>query len=731
MSRRLLPIFLIVLIVSFAVSSFAATQIALPDMPAEARQKLSGSLQMQLVAKQRIVDQTWPASSVDGWLIRGDESTRAIGDHLVYVHLDAYPSPAQIDAMAATGAELILSDWIPPLENHPTGFFLARVPVNAIDDLALLPFVERLGNGEDVLAPQNDIARELNGVNAAVNTYGAVYNQGNGVRVAVLDSGVDIDHPDIPVPVHAVDYSEWPDSNFTVGNTVTGHGTHVAGTVLGRGTASGGLYAGMATEAELVFLKIGNDAEGLETSAGVTHSFIAAREYYDCDVASMSYGYFNEFLDGSMENEQAVDYVVDDGMIVFISAGNSANDDHHYSLTVPANTQSAFIGLTVSQWATGQVFLVNVIAYDGPNTDDRTFFDLTAYDNNFLPLDATVSEQQQSPRGTESRYLLGDEVLPSNADHRYITIANNSDHDQVFHLYVGVQTLGPYSIGYEFNNGDPQYTVGSPAIADGAIAVAAYTSRTEWEDYNGETHTASGTIGDIASFSSIGPRIDGLQKPDIASPGSMIASARDGDVSSLQPGGSYDNYILLNPGDAPGTPGDYVLFRGTSMACPAASGATAAVMANWFQHGADLPLGHMVRQVLFDHAVTDQYTGTVPNTTWGYGKIDVLPLAEFIINDAPESMTSNLPDQFAISTLYPNPFNARATAVVSLPRPVRAEVALFNMLGQKVGLVARGVFTAGQHTVSLNANSLASGTYLLHLATEDGQSLSRKVTVLK
>ncbi|WP_109509135.1 S8 family peptidase [Nocardioides speluncae] len=82
---------------------------------------------------------------------------------------------------------------------------------------------------------------------------------GVGVKVAVLDTGIDSDHPDLVGQVAAT-------ANFSRSPSMTdvkGHGTHVAGTIAGTGALAPGVRRGVAPGATLLIGKVlGDDGFG-------------------------------------------------------------------------------------------------------------------------------------------------------------------------------------------------------------------------------------------------------------------------------------------------------------------------------------------------------------------------------------------------------------------------------------------------------------------------------------
>ncbi|MEU0002981.1 S8 family serine peptidase [Streptomyces sp. NPDC006314] len=93
---------------------------------------------------------------------------------------------------------------------------------------------------------------------------------GKGVKVAVLDTGVDATHPDLKDQVIEA-------RNFTTAADATdhfGHGTHVASIVAGTGAKSGGKYKGVAPDAKILNGKVLDD-----TGSGDDSGILAGMEW--------------------------------------------------------------------------------------------------------------------------------------------------------------------------------------------------------------------------------------------------------------------------------------------------------------------------------------------------------------------------------------------------------------------------------------------------------------------
>ncbi len=216
--------------------------------------------------------------------------------------------------------------------------------------------------------------------------------RGKGVKVAVLDSGFHLDHPDLK---ENIIYSK----SFVPGETVkpigTGftHGTHVAGTIAAADNTIG--VIGIAPQASLLCIKVLADS-GRGSFSWMMQGIMDAVEQH-ADVINMSLGAYlprnGKFLDenGNVINDtkavqellvaitKVTNYATQKGVTIISSAGNSAIDGNSdkSGISIPAGVPNVIsISATApSGWAKNLLGadLDGVASYTNYGTSDISF----------------------------------------------------------------------------------------------------------------------------------------------------------------------------------------------------------------------------------------------------------------------------------------------------------------------------------------------------------------------
>jgi hypothetical protein len=143
---------------------------------------------------------------------------------------------------------------------------------------------------------------------------------GVGVKIAVLDTGVCRDHLDLKTNI--VDCRDATKRGIRKGcNDNNGHGTHVSGTILANGGTDGkGIY-GVAPKAKLMAIKVcggGGFCWSDDIAAGIKYAADNG-----ANIISMSLG--GDTPDSQIRD--AIDYAVDEGVLVIAAAGNDGPAD--------------------------------------------------------------------------------------------------------------------------------------------------------------------------------------------------------------------------------------------------------------------------------------------------------------------------------------------------------------------------------------------------------------------
>ena len=168
---------------------------------------------------------------------------------------------------------------------------------------------------------------------------------GEGINVAVLDTGVYTDHLDLDIKM-CVDTTK---RGIKKGcNDLVGHGTHVAGTIAANGGSDGEGIFGVAPEANLWIIKVCGPAGCWADDIAEAIKYAADQEV---NIISMSLGGDSQ----SPLIKDAIDYATDKGVLVIAAAGNDGPADG--SIDYPgANAKVIAVGAinsieTVPSWS--------------------------------------------------------------------------------------------------------------------------------------------------------------------------------------------------------------------------------------------------------------------------------------------------------------------------------------------------------------------------------------------
>jgi minor extracellular serine protease Vpr len=410
-------------------------------------------------------------------------------------------------------------------------------------------------------SPELATALAMTGADIAQSELGLT---GAGIRVAIMDTGIDYNHPDLGGPCfgpgcRVVTGYDFVGNTFNAGDPgndtpepdddpmdCNGHGTHVAGIVGAEAAGDGGVTGvapGVTFGAYKVFGCVGS------TTADI---MIAAMEMAladNMDVLNMSIG--SAFSWPQYPTAKASDRLVNKGMVVVASIGNSGANGV-YSAGAPGLGEK----------------VIGVASFDNSHINARYFIaNPSGQQVAFLPL-STTPEPPTEGTTPEVVYIgrgclsEGDTLLADPAgkvalmvrggctfNEKYQVAADAGGAGVVIHNHLpglfaggGVISREIFGIGISLEDGQHLH----------ALLDAGETVTITWTD--GRMNAPNPTGGLISSFSSYGLAPDLTLKPDIGAPGGLIRST----------------YPLAN--------GSYAILSGTSMSAPHVAGGVALLL---------------------------------------------------------------------------------------------------------------------------------------------------------
>ena len=96
---------------------------------------------------------------------------------------------------------------------------------------------------------------------------------------------------------------------------------------------------------------------------------------------------------------------------------------------------------------------------------------------------------------------------------------------------------------------------------------------------------------------------------------------------------------------------------------------------------------------------------------------------------------SLLPDEFTLRQNYPNPFNPSTTIEFTLPQPTEISLVIYNLMGQEIRTLKRGMMDTGHHSILWHGKDnrgqlVSSGVYFIQFYSREFTA-SHKMVLMK
>lgn len=504
---------------------------------------------------------------------------------------------------------------------------------------------------------------------------------GKGVVMGIQDIGFDLTHPTF----YNRDLTEYrvkafwdmldEDNQLFVGRDYHGeseiiakahsrdglkqtHGTHTAGIAAGSGYNSP--YRGMAPEADLCLVSnyVSDNSEFVSTSErykftsatdvmGFKYIFDYAQSQGKPCVISFSEG-ASEDLEGDTQlMEEVYERMTGPGKILVASAGNRSvyktylckprNVEEKSSfiygpsgpayLTLRASTHSTF-SLSFSQPSSPCNFIYKrtyntrdiILQKDSTLTDT-----LQVAEKKYAVFLATYPSCYNQKEWATELYIqsLNDRQTGNGADHRILLTLEGAD--------ANMEAIG--SGGFflnidgaeQYQTAVPTHNINYPACLPSVIAVGANSHRQHVINHLGivKDNNVEGN-GVVWQYSSVGPTLSGLMKPDVVAPGCNIISSYSSFYEENNPGKSDITWDVEHF-DFNGRTYAWNSNSGTSMSAPVAGG----IIALWLQLCPTLAPADIM-DIIANTSKRNQMGISYPNNEYGWGEIDALAGINYI-----------------------------------------------------------------------------------------------------
>lgn len=421
------------------------------------------------------------------------------------------------------------------------------------------------------------------------------------------------------------------------------HGTVVMAGMAGSGYGSGGKYAGIAPDAEIIAIS----ADRMENSLmdGILYFNRETKTHNKRGVFNLSWGSQLGPHDGTSLFDHAIDSLTERGLIIVGAVGNWGDDSIHIK-SVSGSTNLMISTMVknadpnnyalVDIWGKPYThFSVCINAVDietGSITKSSNFFSTQTqgdFQTEFI-LNGDTSKIYLFNTARDGQNNRPNSFVAMTHDVKetkhYLSISISSRNNEI-HAWAAQNASFSNKLDaarevLDFKPGDSQYSVAEiGGTAKTIITVGSHVAQSKYRCILGYDRFFSADSGKIGPFSSLGPTQDGRTKPDLTSPGSLIAPA-NGFEPNFTPSGK-ENYLIEEGSEFKenNRAWYWIQDEATSFAAPLVTGSVAVLL----QVNPTLTAKE-ARDLLRSTTTKDDFTGSINSNgsnQWGWGKLNL------------------------------------------------------------------------------------------------------------
>ena len=637
-----------------------------------------------------VVAQRADGSKLSAWVHQKVQSYQKL------THRTANLQPQMLTAFVKTTNEQVLEDYGCKIYAQLGDICIATIPLTSITDMSQHPAILRIEASPSADITLDSVAKVVN-VLPAYEAKSHMPFTGKGVVVGLMDVGFDLTHPtfyndqtlstyrikrfwdqlspsiddnSLPVGREYVTQEEILAKSYATDGLTQNHGSHTAGTAAGSGYDSP--FRGVAYESDICLVANAITADTIYidpkdyekyTSAtdalGFKYIFDYAESRNMPCVVSFSEGYTPYLDEDDQLYSEFLDNLIGPGKILIASAGNVSMYSTYMEKKKGIEEAGAFLGVSdknaLYRVLSDGAPTLHFIRYAEDNTithEKKLSLNIPWEDEK--PLEDTLLIYNDTCAISIQRYTTS--LTNGKTMYLLTMMANRKIYDigRIAMVIEGADCLTEvygssscqlknYDTDSHWNAAQIARNILAPGCLGAPICVGSTTYRFKYTNAAGQEvgQSFGDKVGEWATFSSVGPSMNGLMKPEVVAPGNNVLA-------------SYSSYYMENH---PTETSVHVAYStannrtypwgsnsGTSMSTPVVAGAVAI----WLQANPLLTRNDII-EILQKTCHHPEEGLTYPNNKYGYGEIDIYSgLLEVLKASSIEGLSMHQPQQVMV-----------------------------------------------------------------------------------